>query len=365
MMDKDIITSKQIISMMITLIAGSTLLISGASEAKQDTWISILLGMVMVLPMILVYVRIVKLYPNKNLFDIIEEVLGKIIGKIINLLFVWYFFYLGALVIRNITEFIQIVSFPETPQFFVAFFIGVLIIYTVRCGVEVLGRLIEFVLPFIILTVFITVFLSIPKMDIKDLKPVLYNGWKPILKSAFILFSSLFTDTVVFIALFGFLDQKKSSPNKIYFSGLFIGTALMLLVIFRNILNLGIPNISHLYYPSYAAVSVISLGEFLQRIEVFISLTLFIIGYVKLSICSFATSIGIAKLFNLDDYREIVAPLTLLMLYLSFILYDNAMEMFEFVNYNAYYKLLFQVVLPLIIWIVAEIKTQSSKSKII
>lgn len=359
-MRKEIISNKQGISMVVTLIVGSTLVVGGASEAKQDAWISILLGMAMALPMILVYARLIKLYPNKNLFEITEEVLGKIVGKIVILLFTWYFFHLGSLVLRNVTEFVQVVSFPETPQFFVAFFIGLLIIYTIKSGIEVLGRLTDFVLPLLIFIFFITILLGTPQMQIERIKPMLYNGWKPILKGAFDLFSFPFTETAIFVVLFSSLDQKRSSPNKIFFYGLLIGGGILIFAVIRNILILGVPSISYLYFPSYSAVSIISIGDFLQRIEVIVSLTLFITCFIKSSICLLAASIGVTKLFNLDDYEKIVTPTTLLMLYLSIILYKNTMEMFEFVKYTTYYKLPFQVILPLIIWVCAEIKTGSN-----
>lgn len=361
-MKNEIISSKQGISLIITLIIGSTLVISGGGSAKQDEWISVLIAMAMALPIIFIYGRLTKLYPNKSLYDISEEVLGKIAGKIINLIFTWYFFHLGALVFRNITEFIQVVSFQETPQLFVGLFIGILIIYTVKCGIEVLGRLIEFMLPFFILFFFFTIILALPKMEINHIKPILYNGWKPVLNGSFSYFGYPFIEIVIFIVLFKSLDEKDRNPYKIYLIGLLIGGGIIILAIIRNILILGTPTISHLYFPSYTAVTVISVGDFIHSIEVIVSITMLVSCYTKISICLLTTCMGISKLFNLDDYKQITAPTTFLMLFLSFILYNSTMEMFDFLKYYTYYELSSYVILPLIIWIVAEIK---GKNKVI
>lgn len=62
---------------MVYFIIGSTLVIGSTKEAQQDVWISILIGMAIAMPMVAIYARIIKLYPNKNLFDITEELFGK------------------------------------------------------------------------------------------------------------------------------------------------------------------------------------------------------------------------------------------------------------------------------------------------
>jgi len=57
-------------------------------------------------------------------------------------------------------------------------------------------------------------------------------------------------------------------------------------------------------------------------------------------------------------------PTGLLTASFSIIIYDNVMEMFEWANkIYRYYVVLFQVILPVIILIVAEIKTRIQKSK--
>src|SRR5690242_10017867 len=106
-MNKEIITSQQGISIIVLFEIGSAIVLSPGSEAKQDVWITILLASLLSFPVILMYSRLLSIFPGKDLFDILNEVLGKILGKIIALTYVWYVFHLGALIIRNFSEFIQ------------------------------------------------------------------------------------------------------------------------------------------------------------------------------------------------------------------------------------------------------------------
>lgn len=183
-MEKEVITQKQGVSMMFMFIIGSTMVIGVGADAKNDVWISILVAMAMAVPMLFVYARIVKLFPGVDFWEMLEKVFGKILAKIISVMFIWYSLHLGTLVIRNFSEFIQIVSIPETPQFIIVIFIGALSIYIVRSGVEIIGRWSAFVAPMIALNIVLLFVLATTQMNPENIKPILYHGFKPVMSSA-------------------------------------------------------------------------------------------------------------------------------------------------------------------------------------
>lgn len=357
-MKKEIISDNQGISIMTLFIIGSTLVLGGGKKASQDAWIAALLSMIMAVPLLIIYARLLSLFPSKNLFEIIEKIFGKILGKIIILIFTLYFFHLGALVIRSIIEFVQIVSFPETPKFFIVLPIGVLIILMVKNGIEVLGRLSKPILMFILFTAFFTITLSIPKMNLDNIKPILYKGWKPILENGFSLLTFPFAETISFTVILDSLNQK-NRPYKVYMLSLIIGGAFILLVSLRNILVLSVPNMLNHYFPAHSAIALIQIGDFLERIEIISVAAYLMTTYIKICVCLFATCLGVSRLFNFNDYTKIAAPIAFLMLNLSLIIYSGAMEMFEWVDIYPYYAIPFQIILPLLIWIFAEIKNKS------
>ncbi len=363
-MSKEIISDKQGITMMAMFIMGSTLILGAGGEAKQDVWIAILLAIAFAIPALFVYSRLLSLYPGKDLFDILEIIFGKIISKFIQILFIWYAFHLGALVIRNFTEFIRIVAMPETPPFITNIFLGIVCILAIKDGIEVLGRVTTFILPILITIILFVVLLSTSDIQLSNLKPVLYDGFKPVLKGAFSTFSFPLAETVVFTMVYSSLKSKGSS-YKVYYLGLLIGSLLMVIVSVRNLLVLGPETASILYFPSYSAVSVVNIGEILQRIEVTVAVVFLFAGFTKVSICMYAATNGIVKTFNLGDYRNMVAPVGLLMVLLTRIIYENAMEMVEWAKYvYPYYAIPFQIILPIVILIVAEVRIRSRKQGI-
>jgi len=196
---------------------------------------------------------------------------------------------------------------------------------------------------------------------LKNLKPFLYDGFKPVFSASFGLFSFPFAETVLFLALLGDL-RKGSSPYKTYYISLFIGGTLLLVISVLSILVLGIPTKMIQNYSTYATSRLIKIGSFFQRIEATVAVEFIISGFTKNTVCLFAASRGLLSVFNIKEYRNIAAPLGILMVLLSIIVYDSGPEMTEWaISIYPYYAFPFQVILPVIIWITAEIKSRAKK----
>lgn len=63
-----------------------------AAHAKQDAWISAILGVGIGLLLVILYNALGSSFPNMTLAEYSEKVLGKWIGKTVSLLFFSYFF---------------------------------------------------------------------------------------------------------------------------------------------------------------------------------------------------------------------------------------------------------------------------------
>lgn len=351
------ISAFQVINMMVLFILGSTMVTGGDMGAYQDSWVSLLLAMLMALAVVSIYARLKKLGPEQDLFDLSYTVFGKIGGAIITFLFSIYVFHLGSMVIRNFTEYIQVVSLPETPQVVNAISIGLIAFFTIKAGIAILGRGTVLVLPIVAFIVLSSILFSINHMDLSNIKPILYQDPKTIFSGAFSMFAFPFAETVVFISVFPSVKNKKKF-YPVYLTAILISGFLLLVLLLRNIFVLGFPLIKSLYFPSYSAVATIEVGSFLSRIEVLVSGNFIISGLVKVTVCLYVACKGFAKLLNIDDHKKLAAPLSFLMVVASGLLYKNTMQMFAFVRIYKYYAPFFQVIIPLIILIFAEIKAK-------
>lgn len=359
-MEKEVISQKQAIIIMSTFIIGSSAILGVGTNAKQDVWLAIIIAMVMASLIIIVYGRISSLLPGKNIYEIFEFLFGKVFGKIISLSFLFYAFHLGALIIRDFSEFVRIVSLPETPGCMFIFPAGLLLIWAVRGGVELLGRFLAIFFPVYVFMIITVTCLSIPLFDFSNLKPVLYDGLMPVFNVSFKVFSYPFAETVVFLCLMGDI-RENSNVYKIYYTSLLLGGFILLVIALRSILVLGIPNRLIQNYASYASTRIIRIGTFLQRIEASIAIVFMISGFTKATVCMYTATKGLSHLFNIKDYRKLAAPIGVLISLFSMIIHKDAAELFEWTEkIYAYYAIPFQIIIPIIVWITAEIKTRAS-----
>ncbi len=355
-MNKEVISDKDKIFMMVLFLVGSTSIFAPGLEAKRDAWIAVGLGWVAAIPMILIYARIHYIFPSKDMFDIVELCFGKFIGKIITVVFVGYAIYWTADVLNNYGQFIEVVSFAETPKIMPIIVMAILCMWGIKGGIEILGRWSRFFFLFPLVILMMIIILSIDNMNIKNIEPILKEGYNPLIKGAFSVFSQPFVQMIAFTMIFSCFD-KKNAPYKIYFIPFAIAGVYMTLLTLINILVLGSDRATSVYYPAYAMVSKIDIGHILQRVEAIISISFILGGFVKVSVLLLCVCKGISKVFNYEGYRFIIAPIGLIIINLSYFQYDSVMNYMEFnSDIWPYYFFPFQVILPIIIWIVGEIK---------
>lgn len=355
-MKKELISEKQAISMIVLFIIGESMAMQTAPAAGRDLWLAIILAMGMAMVISLIYSKLLSLFPGKDLYDIIEYAFGRFFGKIINVLYVWFVFHTGSWVLRDFVEFPITLSVPETPKSIFAVFIIILCVWVVKSGIEVLGRWSEFFIIFNVILPLIALFLLIPQMELCNIQPFFYEGFKPFLKGTFNAFSFPFSETFVFTFILCNL-RDEASPYKVYFKGLFIGGILLAIVSLGELLVIGIDIYLFNFFPGHAVVSKINVGELIQRMEMIPIISIMTSIFVKIAVYLYATCIGFSKLFNIKDYRFIVTIVGLLMCNVAFFGSDSITELFELAGKIwLYYSFPFHVVIPLIILAIVLIK---------
>lgn len=357
-MSKERITASEARTIMILFIMGSTMIMGAGGQAHTDAWLAILMATGMSVPIVLISARLLALFPGQNLYEICLQVFGKLAGRVFILLYVWYAIHLAALVLRNYGEFMESEAMPETPMLVPMLFVAALCIFVVLHGIETLGRSARLMFNVCMITILVVLSLTLERMDFDNILPVLDHGWGPIWKGAFSAFSFPFAETFLLTAIFGSVKDGKSYV-RILLYGLLIGSGLVLFITFRNIFILGTYTMSNVYFPSYAAVGRVNVGDFIQRIEGTVAIVFVICVFTKISACLLAASYGIAKLFGLHSYRTVVIQTGLLVTYLAYSLYDNIMEMLHFASeVYFFYAFPFQVIIPILLLIGAEIKVR-------
>jgi spore germination protein KB len=359
-MTRETISKRQAICIITLLILGSSVIMGVSTGEGQDSWISLLIAAAWSIPVVLVYSRIMRLFPEKDLFEIIEALFGKVGGKILIAFFCWYAVHLTALVLRSFSEFIKVAMMPETPQLPIMILMLFVSAYLVKSGIESLGKWSIVVLPVTALALILSILFSLNEIDFLNIQPVFEHDAGVIVSGAFSLLSFPLIETVIFLGVAGYI-KKTDSPKKILLFGILTGSGMLLLIMLRNIEVLGPAMAGTVYYPSFVTARVIRVGDFLSRIEGSISMNFLLCGITKTTLCLFVASKGASALFGVGDYKRMVMPVGLFSLALCSVLYKSTMEMYDFAKIYHYYALPFQVIMPLFVWIAAEIKMRKKR----
>ncbi len=363
-MNKEILSDRQGIAVISLFIMGSSLVLTTGGASKKDVWLAIILSFCLSLPIVFLHARLQSIFPQKDLYDVLELVFGTYIGKGISFIFILFSFILAALILRAFGDFIFTVALVETPIIIHSCVAGILCIWAVKEGIEIIGRIGEF---FLIPIIFLVLFLCLTlfsKMDINHLRPFLEGGTKPLVTGIFQSFIFPFTQTILFTTFSSF---KRKSIYKVYTCGLLIGFMVIYIVSLTNILVLGNTLSTSAYFPTYLTSSLIKIKvkSVFSGFEIIITAALFIGGFIKVSICLLSTCNGFAKLFRLSDYKPLVTPIGLLLINLTYFIHDSVMEKSEFaLDVYPTYALPFQVILPIFILVFAEARKKQILNKL-
>ena len=346
---------------MIALMTLTALLMTGFGAVVQDMWIAVIIAAAMSVPLALLHSRTARLFPGKGIYDIAELVLGKWLCRVLTMLIALYSLHIASIVAFNFAEFIATISLPLTPGIIVTMCIIATAGYLASGGFYNLGKWSIAVLVICIINFLFTIFCSFGSLDFTNLLPIMEHHPTEIFSAAFSLFSSSFGEIIVLMAAFSSL-RKKSSPYKACFSGLAIGFIVLFLAAVRNAAVLGHGMMSLAAFPSYITARIIQPGSFIEQIESVLSFSLVLIGITKIAVCLRAASIGFAKLTGVENKeRLMIIPCCLISTAMCVTGISNLQELVRYMDIYRYYSLAFILLIPLIIWIMAERKARFLK----
>lgn len=357
MLDQGKITPYQLFCMMTAFLSGNSIIMQSLNAAGRDTWISVVLAVLVGAVMVLVTTRLAVQFPNLTLIEYIQVLFGKSLGKIIATLYLWFFLHLGGLVLRNYGEFMTSLIMPETPIWFFDLTLALVVAYLVYQGVEVMGRLSEIIFSFGI--VFIVIMISLlglsGVLDSKNLYPVLEGGITRVIQGAVPVASFPYLQLILFTMIFPRVNIIAKSRKAALWAIVLIGMVL------DGVLIMGIAlegdNLAGLTFPGYYIFRLIYVGEFIERIDPVI-MTLFLMGtFIKVGISFYAFVLGLAQLLGLKNYKPLIMPSSVIMVVISLLAYKSTFEIFNFaVNVYPIYAFPFQVILPVLMLFLAKFR---------
>lgn len=105
------------------------------------------------------------------------------------------------------------------------------------------------------------------------------------------------------------------------------------------------------------------IGNIGTRIESVMSFIFIMSGISKVSIALTAGTKAVQHIFSLKDHKPLLLTVGFFSVALSATLFVDIIEMFDFMRYYLIYALPFQILIPFLLWIAAEVKMKKRHIK--
>ncbi|SFJ81135.1 spore germination protein KB [Halobacillus dabanensis] len=358
-MEKAKVSGWQLFVLMLLFELGTAIVINPGLDAKKDAWLAVLLGMIIGLLLFVVYFALYRLYPDLSLIGYGKKILGKYAGMSLGILYLFYFLYIAIRDLRDFGELLTASTYIYTPIFVINTIMILSVAFVLWHGIEVLARTGEFFFVILMLVgvVGTSLVLFSGQIDINQLRPILENGWMPIISTLPATTTFPFGEIIVFTMLLPYLNHPRLCL-KAGLSAMSISGVLLTWVVAMDIAVLGIYVASRSAFPLLSAIGLIDMAGLFQRLDVAVVLTLIIGGFFKIAIFFYAALISATELFHVKKYTSLIFPLSIIVLLSSMSVASNSVDHIkkgvELVPFHIHLPL--QVGVPIILLAIALIR---------
>lgn len=358
------IAARQFFILAFGLTIGTSILVtpSGlAHTAREDAWMASLFSIFINFLMVVLYIAITRVYPGQTIFEIHEKVLGKLLGKVLSLLYLFYFLILTGTLLGNLGFFLTSEMMPETPIEAIQILFLIAAVMCARMGIILLARVGELMFPWIIFLFMVLVLTLIPQIDWNHIKPILEEGWMPVAKAGF--HASMFQELIVLMVFLPLVKGKKKGERALM-GGAAAGGFVLSMTVLLSVLILGIEQTENSTFPAFALAKTINLGNFFQRVEG-ILITLWILTFfIKISLLYLSILQGMKTVFGLKEQNPLIYPLAVLFVIVAWNTYINTVYVANIIQHVwSSYALLHLLVIPMGLYLIGLTRTKILKWK--
>lgn len=306
---------------------GSAVVIGVGDEAKRDAWIAVLFASFIGVAIMFVYVKMLALSSQSDLYSGLGSLFGTKISKCITFLYVVYFLYLAARILRDFIELVNTAIYPHTSGETIGILFILTVMYYLYHGLEVSVRSLIVFMPYIVSFLFLIVlFLWINQsIDINKIRPILADGPQPIVAAVYPeLMTFPFGETVVFLCLMSYVQQKKQL-FKLCAAAVIVSGMILSFFTFIKLTVLGVDHSSTAAFPLLTAIRRITIADFLERLDALVVFVILVGIFIKVLLFTLAALKGMEAISSIP-YRFFILPFGGILSVFMIIIADNYAE---------------------------------------
>ncbi|MBB6447326.1 GerAB/ArcD/ProY family transporter [Bacillus benzoevorans] len=363
---KENISLTQLFTFIVNLLLGSSIVVGIGKDAQQNGWIAILIATLIGVGLMFFYFSLIHLQPNKNLYEIMEYCFTRKVTIILSSIYVSYFLYISARVLRTFGEMITAAIMPQTPLEVIVLSLLFILAYILYLGIEVLGRVSEILSPYIYFSLlFLLLFLPLSgNIQLNRLLPVMGDGFKPVLKAVFpSLLSFPFGELIVFTIILSSINDLKKVGKISLIAVLTAGLQLIIGAVLM-IITLGADVNQFSNFPLLSTARLVAVGEFAERLDPLVVFIMILGVIIKSALFLYCCLKGLEYIFRLS-YHYFAFPISILTAVFTLLIAANYGEHLAKGHYMLinYFHMAMQLLIPGITFIFLITKVRKQKSE--
>ena len=292
---------------------------STVATAKQDAWLSVILGAIIGTVIVYLFIKLAARFPGRSYFEYLKIVWGRPLGLLFSALYFLYFLaFLGSLFYET-TMANTLLFLPSTPRIVPLLIFSFSLVWLISYGIAPLVRFFQLFLPFMILPLLFLAILFCASINLENYQPFLGEGFVPVLKGAF-YFLGAYQGPEVLLFLAPFIHQinKATKPA-------ILGYAVPAFIGWTNTTAalgiLGVQGIKESVMPGINVVTIIQLPGFpVERFGLLLTLPWLIAIFTTLAIYLYLFCYGFIEEFNLKDRKRAIYIFTAIPLLFGYLL---------------------------------------------
>ena len=359
-MKKQGLFPRQAAALVALFLLGNCLIFGVNTTSGRDTWIAVLIALGVSIPVLCLYARLLTLHPHQSFFEMVEALLGRGLGAAVTGLLVAFAVHSAAFLIRSVGAFVFVNILPEPPHMlFLGLFVAVAVVL-LRGGAETAGKWAVIGISVAALLVAVSVISSLREMDFQAFLPVLRRPMGDVARSSAQIAAFPMLQSVL---LLPFLARQGEGfkPRRALLCGLLAAAAILLCVFAHALTMLGERALMDTVFPSYAALKLVRISSFLSRLEKVLSGYILLAALTHLVVCLNAAARGLERLLRVSGTNGLIGPVAASALALSWFTAGNVADMTRFQAVFPYTAALFELVIPLTLWLCAEARRHKGR----
>jgi len=322
----------------------------------QDSWLVLLFGAVLCLPLIWLYRTLMVMFPEQNLLQILVEVYGPVVGKVIGVAYIWFFFTLASLNLTDLGKFTKLTIMQETPNVVLVLMCVLVSALAVRNGIKLVTKYSTLftIITFILLS--IGTILMLNQIKLENFMPMFDQPVGKYVQGIHIISTIPFGELVVFLMIHPYVKLSRRDATKYLFLGFGLGVITILVILLLNIGVLG--NLLGMFtLPTLVTLRLVNLGMALSRMEILFAVILVMLLFFKITLLYYVSVLATAQLFKVKAYRQLALAAGALLIAYGLTLYPSLVE--QAASAQEIVPFLwtpFEILIPLLTFFIAKLR---------